>query len=281
MGGVAREIPAGIRASFWRRDHKTLNTIISLSFTQTLLVALVFSAVLIVGSLLMLRVFNARTVETPLGVPLPPFIAAIATAWALSLGFVAADIWTVNARAENWASQERSAIVRLAGMARADALDSQPLMEALRDYTTASSEHEWKALANSRPAPEVDEALQRIRLEIIGTAFADLPPPLVTKLIRDFDLLQEARDMRLGIGARSINTYKWYLVFALTFLSLVTIAVTHADRPAAGRNAIVIFTGAAAVSLWILVLHANPYLGVEGILPEEVNTFPYPAAASS
>lgn len=258
-----------------------MNYIIPLSFTSTLLVALVFAAVLIAGSLFVLRMCNRRVSVEPLGIPIPPFIGAIATAWALSLGFVSADIWSINARAENWASQERSAIARLAGSASQEALDSPSLMAALRDYTAASVEHEWRASANAYPAAEVEAVLQRIRIEIVGDAFANVPAPLVSKLVHDFDLLQDSRDARLGIGARSINSYKWYLVFALTILSLVTIAVTHADRPAAGRNAILIFTGAATISLWILTLHANPYLGVEGITPAEVNTFPYPVSLAS
>lgn len=253
-----------------------MNYIISLSATTTFFVAVAFSLLLILGSMLLLSIFQKQGGNLSIGVPVPPFIGAVTTVWALSLGFVAADIWSVNARAENWASQERSAIARLAGTASSDALNSPTLMIALHDYTVASTEHEWKELANREPAPEVDSALQRIRVEIVSDTFRNLPTALVNKLVNDFDRLQDARDVRLGIGARSINSYKWYLVFSLTVLSLVTIAITHADKPVAGRNAIIIFTLSASVSLWILVLHANPYLGVEGILPGEVNILPFP-----
>lgn len=249
-----------------------MNYIISLSSTSTFFVTLIFAALLIAGSLVLLRLFHRRVAIQPLGIPAPPFIAAIATAWALSLGFVSADIWAINAKAENWASQERSAIAQLAGTARPEALNWPELLQAVQDYAAASTQYEWVARANSSPAPEVEAVLQRIRIEIVKGTLSNNPTALMNKLVKDFDQLQDSRDMRLGIGARSINVYKWYLVFALTVLTLITIAVTHADRPAAGRNAILIFTATATISIWILLLHANPYLGLEGIMPAEVNT---------
>jgi hypothetical protein len=54
-------------------------------------------------------------------------------------------------------------------------------------------------------------------------------------------------------------------VIFLTVLSQIAIASVHADRPRAGRRALAIFTVAATVSLWILALHANPYLGVHSL----------------
>lgn len=256
----------------------TLNYIISLSSTSAFIVALLYAGLLIAGSLVLLRLFHRRVAIQPLGIPAPPFIAAIATAWALSLGFVSADIWAINAKAENWASQERSAISQLAGTASPDALNWPVLLQAVEDYAAASTQYEWVARANSAPAPEVEAVLQRIRVEIVNGTLGNNPTALMNKLVKDFDQLQDARDMRLGIGARSINVYKWYLVFSLTVLTLITIAVTHADRPAAGRNAILIFTATATVSIWILVLHANPYHGVEGIKPAEVNVLFHPVA---
>ena len=255
-----------------------MNSIISLSFFWVFVVALVFAAVLIAGSMLMLRIFHHRLAKEPLSIPVPPFIAAIATAWALSIGFVAADIWTINAKAENVAAQERSAIVRLAGSASTGALNMPLLKEALREYAEASTRHEWEARANSEPAPEVEVALQRLREMITGGGMVNVAPAVLGKIVNDFDQLQDSRELRLGIGARSVNNYRWYLVFALTILTLVSIAATHADRPAAGRNAILIFTATAVVSIWILVLHANPYHGVEGIKPGEVNILPQAVA---
>lgn len=72
--------------------------------------------------------------------------------------------------------------------------------------------------------------------------------------------MQDAQSERLAIGQGSHSAYKWNFVIFLTVLSQITIAAVHADRPPAGHRALAIFTVAATVSLWILALHANPYL---------------------
>lgn len=252
----------------------------SLSVAATSVTALVFGAVLVAASLALLKLLNRAFAERPEAVPLPAFIGTVTTAWALALGFAAADIWSVNARAEQIAAQERSSLGRLAGMTTIDALNAPALLDALQRYATASTEHEWRANANSVPAAQVDAAVEAIRLEIVKAARADVPATLIAKMVNDFDELQDARNARLGLGARSISDFKWYLVLFLTGLSVVTIAVLHADRPEAGRNAIVIFACASTVSLWILLLHANPYTGIEGIKPEEVNSAPFAVSSA-
>lgn len=235
-----------------------------------MLAAMIAAALLCVPALVLLRWFHARSESRANAIPVPTFIGSVTTAWALALGFAAADIWTVNAHAERVTSQERSAISRLAGMASASALDSPELMEALRGYKVAIIQHEWQENANSVQAAEVDGAIQQIRLHIVRLAIAGVPEALVAKMTADFDELQDARNERIAIGAGSVSEYKWYLVLFLSFLSLVTIAAIHADKPLAGRNAIFIFTIVSVVSMWILAIHANPYLGVARIMPEEV-----------
>lgn len=211
-------------------------------------------------------------------VPVATFLSTIATAWALALGFAAADVWANTTLATQAASEERSSISRLAGMARANALDLAVMREGLIRYSDAVRDIEWGQSANTEPAPEVEAALQVIRRSIIIAARSGAPAPLITKMVQDFDELQDARSKRLAIGDSSISEYKWYLVFFLTFLSMVSIVAVHADRPAAARNSLVIFSFAAMVSLWILILHATPYAGAAAITFEDIK---FPISASS
>ncbi len=93
------------------------------------------------------------------------------------------------------------------------------------------------------------------------------PAPIVTQLVNDFDELQDARNDRLAVASSSVDEYKWYLVVALTFLTAAAIAATHADRPQAGKQALLLYSLAASISLWILAIHANPYTGAGQIEP--------------
>jgi len=212
------------------------------------------------------RVFKATT----MAVPVATFLSVVATAWALALGFAAADVWTLRAEADKAAFAERSSVMRMIGMAEADALDIPELREAIVEYVDLVTRVEWGADLNSTPYVAVDETLQAVRLTIIDLARSEAPPTLVSKAVIDFDELQDARNKRLALGGNSISQYKWYLVLFLTFLSMVSIAAVHAERPPAARNALAVFAVAAVVSLWILALHAMPYAGAARIGFEEI-----------
>ncbi|HCL65850.1 MAG TPA: hypothetical protein DIC56_13635 [Rhizobium sp.] len=237
-----------------------MQTIFSLPAIALLLLFSILGFAGYVASVGVLAFFRRRAARLKDTIPVATFMGTVTTAWALALGFAAADVWTVRSQAEHTASAERSSISRLMGMAGPDALNLGALMDGLVNYRVAVQEREWGTSANKQPADDVDQALQSIRLAIIGMT-ETVPAPLIASMTQDFDELQDARNMRLAIGSSSVNEYKWYLVFFLTFLSLVAIASVHADRPLAGRSALAIFSVAAAVSLWILALHANPYAG--------------------
>ncbi len=239
--------------------------IFSLSAFPLLLVALVFGLFSLGISYLALAYFRRLADRDAMTVPVTTFISSIATAWALSLGFAAADVWQIRGHAEQAASEERSSIGRLAGMASPEALNAADLMQGLSQYRVAFLDKEWSELGNQEPAPEVEQALQTIRLAIIALANGPVPSTLVAKMTQDFDELQDARNRRLAIGETSISEYKWYLVLFLTVLSMIAMGAGHADRPIAGRNALVVFSIAAVVSLWILALHADPYRGPAAI----------------
>lgn len=254
-----------------------MNQIASLSIGTTFLLAIAIILFLIFFSFQLLRVFHRRFGKEPTSIPITTFLGTISTAWALSLGFVAADIWSTNRDAEAWAGAERSAIYRLVGTSNTEMLSAPDLLMGVHKYILSTVEYEWEAHNNSQSSPEVEKSLQDIRLEIMKLTLSNAPVPLLNKIIDSFDMLQDARDARLGIGAKSINDLKWYLVIMLTVLSLVTISLIHAERPKAGRNAIIIFSVTAIFSLWILLIHTNPYIGIESIHPDEIYTIRIPS----
>ncbi|MCG6115788.1 MAG: hypothetical protein MEQ84_11380 [Mesorhizobium sp.] len=222
--------------------------------------------------------FGRGDAVTPSAIPVPNFAATITTAWALALGFAAADIWTANSQARLAAAEERSAIARMIGISGSDMLSRPEMVSSLVAYKEAVAGVEWGELRNARPHESVDVAIEEIRSEIVAIAQADTPSLLVGKIIDDFDQLQDARSARLALGQGPRDDYKWYLVLFLTVLSQVALAAVHADRRQGGRRALAIFSIAAAVSLWILALHANPYVGVARIEVEQLRSLPLPGA---
>lgn len=202
------------------------------------------------------RVFKTATAA----VPVATFLSVTATAWALALGFAAADIWTLRNAADKATSEERSAVMRLAGIAEVEALDIPHLLEVMEDYVERVSTVEWGQNLNAVADPEVDEILQSVRLVIVDLARSGLPVPLVNKTVRDFDELQDARNSRLSIGQSVVDDAKWYLVIILTVMSMIAISACHLDRPLAGFNALWIYGVVVLSSLWVLGIHINPYI---------------------
>lgn len=200
--------------------------------------------------------------------PVAAFVGTVATAWALALGFAAADVWSINGAAAQAAYAERSSISRLEGMARPEALNDPRLLAALQQYRGTVSDVEWMQGFNRLPVQEVETALQQLRILIIELARTGIPDPIMAQIVQDFDELQDARNTRLALGSSSINNYKWYLVLCLTMLTSIVIASVHADRPKAGRKALSIYATTAVISMWILAIHAQPYSGVGHLSPK-------------
>lgn len=247
-----------------------MSNIFGLSFLASLLSFSCLGLFILLVGKVSLRYFAKRMEGDEKAVPIGAFAGTIATAWALSLGFAAADIWTMNAKADQATSDERSSISRIQGLSNPDILDSGALAELMAAYTKAVVDDEWGAGQNTEPSHNVEIVLHSLRREIVQLASSGIPSPIIAKMVNDFDELQDARNARLAVGATSVDMYKWYLMLFLTILTTVTIAATHGDRKKAGRIAIRIYVVTATFSLWIIAIHASPYQGVDRIEPSSL-----------
>ncbi len=240
---------------------------LNLALLPSILLCLIFGLALFILTYWVLLLFARYARTDSLVIPVGAFIGTIATSWALSLGFVAADIWTLHAEADQELTSERSAINRLIGSAESDVLNRPDLKMAMQFYREKVISDEWGVNGNLQPAASVEEALQKIRIIIMDIAKGDAPAPIINQAVAIFNDLQETRDVRLAIASTTVNKYKWYMLLTLTILTSITIAVTHADRPRAGITAISLYVLAATTSLWLLTVHASPYAGIEMIEP--------------
>ncbi|MGU3576279.1 hypothetical protein ACLBWZ_12130 [Brucellaceae bacterium C25G] len=217
--------------------------------------------------LIALKFFNYQFRKNSTSIPVAAFLGTVATAWALSLGFAAADIWSMNSDASHAASAERSSLTRLEGMVAGDALNSLEMQDAIKAYRIAVSEIEWTQKFNIIPAVEAERSLHKMRIALFNLAKSDVPDPIVSQMVQDFDELQDARNSRLAIGNSSINNYKWYQLLSLTLITTIVLASTHADRPRAAIQAMLIYTFTAVICMWILALHVHPYVGIGRLEP--------------
>lgn len=245
-----------------------MTTLISLPAYAIFLIFVVFGLLLYGVGYIALRYLNANARNDAFSIPTPAFIGTIATAWALSLGFIAADAWSLSARADLSVSKERSAIHRLLDTADPMVLNNEDLRTAVLAYRTIVVDDEWGLQNNTVSTRTVDHAILDIRAIIQKIAVSGTPSPLVSQLVNDFDELQDARNERLAVASTSIDESKWYLVLFQTLLTTITIAAVHADRLLAGRRALILYVLTSTISLWMLALHANPYVGIGKLQPD-------------
>jgi hypothetical protein len=231
---------------------------------------LAFGLVLFALACLVLQLLHRLYNTVPTILPVAAFLGSITTVWALTLGFMGADVWAVNNQARFALNEERASIQRLLGMAAPDVLDLPDLEAAVIGYRTAVIEEEWPSGRNRGPAPAVEAAIHAIRLAIVGAIRADLPAIFGNKLSSGFEGLQNARNLRLSVEDGSLSVVKKYLLVFLTVLAHLAIAAGHADRPPAGRLALAVFAMAATSSLFVLALLADPYAGGFGITADRL-----------
>lgn len=219
-----------------------------------------FSALAWSGADLFLRRLNARLGARDGALPVAPSFVAVTTIFALSLGFLAADIWEQKRRAVNAAYNERLAMDRFVAIVGPTRVDSVPALAAVERYRAAVIKREWGANRNRSPDGETDDALNRVWKEVAALARTEAPPAVVAQLFKVVDDLAAARSTRLSIGVAD-RSNAWFMVVVLCLSSYFAIVSVHLDRPAAGRLAITIFAVATTLAFWFLAMHDSPYSG--------------------
>lgn len=242
-----------------------MQTILLFPTSLLMLVTALFVGACLAVALLLFR-WAPRLLGTgDRSVPVPAFMGVVATAWALSLGFAASDLWSLGNRADQVVAAERSSIMRLLGAAAPSALDLPALHDSVSRYVRLVLDREVEDQRGTTFGdPLVDAAVQDIRMTVLTTVRSPIPAVVGSKIINDFDELQDARNARLGINVSLIDPSKWYLLLSFTFMTMVTIVLLHVDRPEAGKIACAIFSVTALAGLWILVVHVDPFSNVPG-----------------
>lgn len=201
--------------------------------------------------------------------PAVVLLSTIATTWSLLFGFTASDVWNNNTAASQAASAERSSLSRLMGMTQVTALNDAFLHQQLHTYRTSVAKLEWGEGLNQVPHPQVEQTLQAIRMGLLQRINSGSTSDIVmTRMVEDFDELQDARSERLAIGAANIDGYKWWFLLAFSFLVQSVVAAIHADRLKGGRKAVACYALMVALCLYVLALHVNPYVGAAKISPQ-------------
>ncbi len=201
----------------------------------------------------------------------PPFINIIGVLFGLTLAFLANDTWNAHDRAMNAVYKEADALRSLVVLASqlAEPQRSQ-LREALSDYANASV-GEWPLLAQRKSSPDVSTKADRLLIMLgssgIAKAAGDNVQALMLRKVTD---MRDDRDQRIGLSQTHINPLKWLGMAFLGLLTLLSVAVVHAENPRAAFVAIMLFALAAAPTAAIVLVQGNPFQEPSSVSPAPI-----------
>lgn len=189
--------------------------------------------------------------------PVAPFFVSVTTVFALFLAFHASTIWSRQHAAEDAFQEAVTAISRLDSLFGKDGVGLDKARIHLSRYAEAVAREEW-ATGNTQPSAQADQALEALRQELVR-ASEKMPTAVGNHLWRVFDDVVKARSARLWIGKQDRSEQSWLIVLVLGFLSHIAIGFVHADRPSAGKLAMVLFASATTASYWLLSRAIDPF----------------------
>lgn len=188
----------------------------------------------------------------------PPFFGSTAIIFGVLIAFLSNDIWDRNKQAERVVFTESDTLIALYSLSAASAGNSAGLRAAIRAYASAVVEEEWPQLAEEERSPRTDAALNALLREVAkpgGGIDASVQRTMLDMVLR----VRAAHEDRIALSNDRTVVTKWAAVLLLAFLTQVSIAVVHLEKPRPQVAALLIFTVAAVLLLGLLAIHEAPF----------------------
>jgi hypothetical protein len=234
-----------------------IQTFTSLSSWIQILLIVVHGLLVLAISWASMRWLGSRAKGRPDRIPVAPYFVSVTTIYALFLAFHASTIWSRQHAAEASFEEAVTAIARLESLFGKEGLGLEQARLHLADYVDAVVRDEC-ANCNSKASERANQALASLRQDLIQTS-EQVPTAMGNHLWRVFDDIVEARNGQLWIGSQRRSETSWGLVLALGLLAHIAIGWVHADRPAAGTLAMMLFALTTSAAYWHVTQAADPF----------------------
>jgi hypothetical protein len=200
----------------------------------------------------------------------PGMLPPLAIVFALLVGFLAAQDWRASAEATTEVNREASALRALVLLSREFPGEPEARVhELVRGYIQHAVSVEWPAMARGDATlaiapPELAEALRLI---------LSLDPQRAGQTIAQRDMMSsletalDARRHRIILSRASINWVKWVVLLVQAGLTLLTIAMVHADNRLANRTILAVFATGVGAAIVLIAAHGRPFTGDVAVTP--------------
>jgi hypothetical protein len=187
-----------------------------------------------------------------------PFFSSTAVIFGLLIAFLANDIWDRNKQAERIVAIESETLIALYSLSAASGRDNPGLRTAIRAYVSAVIDDEWPRLALQQRSVKADGAMNALLQQVARPTSGE--DASVQRTMLDMTLkVQTAHEDRIALANDRTVATKWLAVLLLAFVTQISIAVVHLDKPRPQLAALVIFTVAAVLLLGLLAVHEAPF----------------------
>ena len=197
---------------------------------------------------------------------LPP----LGLVFALVVGFLAAQVWSDAATAQQAVNREASALRAADILAdRLPPASAARLHALIRSHIRTAVTREWPAMAKQHETltvvpPALAGALQ-IALSLKPTTDqVEAQRELVSSLENALD----ARRQRIIVSQSSVNWVKWTGVILLASITLLAIAFVHSANRVTAALAMGAFAAAVAVVLVMIAAQDRPFRGQLRVKPD-------------
>lgn len=199
------------------------------------------------------------------------FINIIGVLFGLTLAFLANDTWSAHDRAINAVYREADAIRSLFVIANGldDPLRTR-LREALTDYIKTEVA-EWPLLAQREVSPDVSRTSDVILAVLSSREVARaVGEGVQAQMLRKAMDIRDERELRVGLSQTHVNPLKWLSMAFLGFITLLSVAIVHAENSRAALVAMVLFALAAAPTAAIVLVERNPFQQPSSVSPAPI-----------
>ena len=201
----------------------------------------------------------------------PPFINIIGVLFGLTMAFLANDTWSAHDRAMKAVYKEADSLHALVTLTETL---PQPVRSSLTQVLLAyadASAAEWPMLAQRKESRAVAEGADRLLALLASPALEKAAGVNVqAMMLRKASEIRDERDQRIALSQTHVNPLKWLGMAFLCFLTLLSVAFVHVDKPRAAFVSIMLFALAAAPTAAIVLIQGNPFQQPTSVTAEPI-----------
>jgi hypothetical protein len=231
---------------------------------------------IIIGLLAWGLVFKTRLFSRFDEVRFDPFFCAILNIiFVFFMAFMGSEFFENHKTAADSLVKERAAIDRLLSTELPTDELNQKLKAGVKSYLQNVIDEEWRQGLNRKASPAAEQAISDLNQLVAQSqracptsALSPCIEPLTAgRYMASVDVLREARILRLSLGIVERERLRYLLCIFLALNAAICLLLVYKKDKRAAVVLIVMYCLSVWVTFLIIVLHAEPYVGMRGIEP--------------